>query len=144
MDSASHSAANNDSCSRHDVYIADTAGEVSDFCAHANWVFVGGSLVDRGGHNVFEPAFWGKAIFIGPHVQNFTEEVAYLRSRDAIVQVRDTDELSTQWRAIHDNATLREQREGAVRAAYQHLPDHETEYINLIKAALDRHHKIAH
>jgi len=127
-----------------DVYIADTAGEVSDFCAHANWVFVGGSLVDHGGHNVFEPAFWGKAIFIGPHVQNFTEEVAYLRSRDAIVQVRDRDELSTQWRAIHENATLREQREGAVRAAYQHLPDHETEYINLIKAALDRHHKIAH
>ena len=127
-----------------EIYIADTAGEVNDFCAHASWVFVGGSLVDHGGHNVFEPAFWGKAIFIGPHVQNFAEEVAYLKSRGAIVQVRDTDELSTQWRDIHVSAILREQREGAVRAAYQHLPDHETEYIALIKAALDRHHKIAH
>ena len=77
-------------------------------------------------------------------MQNFTEEVAYLRSRDAIVQVRDTDELSTQWRVIHDSAILREQREGAVLTAYQHLPDHETEYMALIKAALDRHHKIAH
>ena len=127
-----------------EIYIADTAGEVSDFCAHASWVFVGGSLVDHGGHNVFEPAFWGKAIFIGPRVQNFAEEVAYLKSRDAIVEVRDTDELSTQWRDIHENAILRERREGAVRAAYQHLPDHETEYIALIKAALDRRKKIAH
>ena len=127
-----------------EIYIADTVGEVNDFCAHASWVFVGGSLVDHGGHNVFEPAFWGKAIFIGPHVQNFAEEVAYLKSRGAMVQVRDTDELSTQWRDIHESAILREQREGAVRAAYQHLPDHETEYIALIKAALDRHHKIAH
>mgnify|MGYP001164044344 CR=1 FL=1 len=79
-----------------------------------------------------------------PHVQNFAEEVAYLESRGAVVQVRDTDELSTQWRDIHVSAILREQREGAVRAAYQHLPDHETEYIALIKAALDRHQKIAH
>ena len=96
----------------------------------------GGLWSITAGTTSFEPAFWGKAIFIGPHVQNFTEEVAYLKSRDAIVQVRDTDELSTQWRDIHENAILREQREGAVRAAYQHLPDHETEYIDLIKAAL--------
>ena len=67
-------------------------------------------------------------------MQNFSEEVAYLKSRDAIVQVRDTDELSTQWRDIRENATLREQLEGAVRAAYQHLPDHETEYISLTQS----------
>ena len=127
-----------------DVYIADTAGEVSDFCAHASWVFVGGSLVDHGGHNVFEPAIWGKAIFIGPHVQNFSEEVAYLKSRDAIVQVRDPGELSTQWRDIRENAILREKLEGAVRAAYQNLPDHEAEYISLLSAALNRHDKSAH
>ena len=127
-----------------DVYIADTAGEVSDFCAHASWVFVGGSLVDHGGHNVFEPAIWGKAIFIGPHVQNFSEEVAYLKSRAAIVQVRNPGELSTQWRDIRENAILREKLEGAVRAAYQNLPDHEAEYISLLSAALNRHHNRAH
>ena len=127
-----------------DVYIADTAGEVSDFCAHASWVFVGGSLVDHGGHNVFEPAIWGKAIFIGPHVQNFSEEVAYLKSRDAIVQVRNPGELSTQWRDIRENAILREKLEGAVRAAYQSLPDHEAEYISLLSAALNQHDKSAH
>ena len=126
------------------VYIADTAGEVSDFCAHASWVFVGGSLVDHGGHNVLEPAIWGKAIFIGPHVQNFSEEVAYLKSRAAIVQVRNPGELSTQWRDIRKNAILREKLEGAVRAAYQNLPDHEAEYISLLSAALNRHHKRAH
>ena len=100
-------------------------------------------MVDHGGHNVFEPAIWGKAIFIGPHVQNFSEEVAYLKSRDAIVQVRDPDELSTQWTDIRENATLREKLEGAVRDAYQNLPDHEAEYISLLKAALNRHHKSA-
>ena len=127
-----------------EVYIADTVGEVSDFCAHAKWVFIGGSLVDHGGHNVFEPAAWSKAIFIGPHVRNFAEEVAYLKSLDAIVQVRDPDELSTQWRDIHENATLRKKHGDAVRAAYQNLPDNEAEYIGLIKAALDRNYKSTH
>ena len=126
-----------------DVYIVDTAGEVSAFCAHASWVFVGGSLVDHGGHNVFEPAIWGKAIFIGPHVHNFSKEVAYLKSQNAIVQVRDPDELGTQWTNICENASLHEKIEGAVRAAYQNLPDHEAEYISLLKAALTRHHKSA-
>ena len=101
-------------------------------------------MVDHGGHNVFEPAIWGKAIFIGPHVQNFSEEVAYLKSRDAIVQVRNPGELSTQWRDIRENAILREKLEAAVRAAYQNLPDHEVEYISLLSAALNQHDKSAH
>ena len=70
--------------------------------------------------------------------------MAYLKSRDAIVQVRDPDELSTQWTNIRENATLREKLECAVRAAYQTLPDHEAKYISLLKAALNRHDKSAH
>ena len=77
-------------------------------------------------------------------MQNFSEEVAYLKSRDAIVQVRDADELSTQWRDIRENAILREKLEGAARAAYQNLPDHEAEYISLLSAVLSRHDESAH
>ena len=36
-------------------------------------VFVGGSLVDAGGHNILEPAMFGKPIVFGPHMQNFAE-----------------------------------------------------------------------
>lgn len=127
-----------------DVYVADTAGEASDFCAHATWVFVGGSLVDHGGHNIFEPAAWGKAIFVGPHVQNFSEEVSYLKSKEAIIQVSDQSELCRKWRAMRESGTLREKLESATRSAYQSLPDREAEYIDLITAAIDRHHKATH
>ena len=77
-------------------------------------------------------------------MQNFSTEVAYLKSHDAIVQVRDSDELSIRWRDIRENANLREKLEGAVRAAYQHLPDHEAVYIGLLKTALNQHYESPH
>ncbi len=54
-----------------DIYIADTLGEVDAFCAHAALVFMGGSMVPHGGHNVFEAAAWGKPIIVGPSYAQF-------------------------------------------------------------------------
>ena len=52
-------------------------------------MFVGGSLVDQGGHNILEPAVHGKAIVFGPHMENFAEIAdAFLRNQ-AAVQVAD-------------------------------------------------------
>ena len=49
-------------------------------------VFVGGSLVDHGGHNILEPAIFGKPIVFGPHMQNFQEIADAFVSNDAAVQ----------------------------------------------------------
>ena len=58
-------------------------------------VFVGGSLVDAGGHNILEPAVFGKPIVFGPHMHNFAEiSRTFLENRGA-VQVHSATELET-------------------------------------------------
>jgi 3-deoxy-D-manno-octulosonic-acid transferase len=78
-----------------DVYLVDTLGELGRFIAHADFVFMGGSLVKGGGHDVLEPARAGKAVIFGPHMENFVDEASALREADAAVQVRDELELRT-------------------------------------------------
>ena len=50
-------------------------GELAQLYQIATAVFVGGSLVDHGGHDILEPAVFGKPIVFGPHMENF-EEIA--------------------------------------------------------------------
>ena len=76
------------------VYLADTLGEMGHFFAHAQWVFMGGSLVARGGQNILEPAYFAKAIVVGPHMENFADEVQLLKAHEAIVEVCDDQALS--------------------------------------------------
>src|SRR3954464_5133677 len=58
---------------RADVVVLDTIGELAKLYQLATAVFVGGSLADHGGHNILEPAIFGKPIVFGPHMQNFRE-----------------------------------------------------------------------
>ena len=56
-----------------DVLVLDTLGELAQVYPLATVVFVGGSLARAGGHNVLEPAVAGRAIIVGPHMENFRE-----------------------------------------------------------------------
>lgn len=76
-----------------DVYLVDTLGELSAFMSGASLVFMGGSLVPRGGQNLLEPARLGKAIITGPHTFTFNAEVAELLAHDALIQVQDQTQL---------------------------------------------------
>ena len=76
-----------------DVYLADTLGEMGLWYRVASVSFVGGSLVDVGGHNPFEPALLGSAILHGPHVRNFIDGYRRLAEADAAVLVRSEGEL---------------------------------------------------
>ena len=77
-----------------DVYLADTLGEMGLWYRIASVSFVGGSLVDIGGHNPFEPALLGSAILHGPHVRNFIDGYRRLSEAGAAVLVRTEAELS--------------------------------------------------
>jgi 3-deoxy-D-manno-octulosonic-acid transferase len=72
---------------RADVVILDTIGELAQVYQIATAVFVGGSLVDAGGHNILEPAVFGKPILFGPHMQNFKEIADAFIAHDAAIQV---------------------------------------------------------
>ena len=60
-------------CTGVQVFIGDTMGELPLFYAAADVAFVGGTLVERGGHNMLEPAALGLPVLFGPHVFNFAE-----------------------------------------------------------------------
>ena len=78
---------------RTDVVILDTIGELASLYQVATLVFVGGSLVDAGGHNILEPAVFGKPIVFGPYMQNFAEIAETFLTNGAACQVRSGREL---------------------------------------------------
>ena len=80
---------------RHDVVLLDTVGELAQLYHVATVVFVGGSLVDTGGHNILEPAVFGKPIVFGPYMQNFAEIARTFLDNAAAIQVRSGRELET-------------------------------------------------
>ena len=77
-----------------EVLILDTFGELASTYQIATLVFVGGSLIPRGGHNILEPAAYGKTVFVGPNMFNFREDLAYFKENNAIIQVSNKDELA--------------------------------------------------
>ena len=80
--------------SQAEILLLDTIGELAEIVGVADIVFVGGSLVPTGGHNVVEPAFWGKPILFGPHMHNFRDVASLFLRAGGAIQVADADELA--------------------------------------------------
>jgi 3-deoxy-D-manno-octulosonic-acid transferase len=78
-------------CGGAEVILLDTVGELAALYRFASVVFVGGSLVPKGGHNILEPAFYAKPIVVGPHMENFREIAAEFLRHGAILQLRGED-----------------------------------------------------
>ena len=78
---------------RCDAVILDTIGELAPLYQIATAVFVGGSLVPAGGHNILEPAVYGKPVVFGPHMENFKEIAEAFLANRAAIQVRNAREL---------------------------------------------------
>ncbi|MBS0185874.1 MAG: 3-deoxy-D-manno-octulosonic acid transferase [Proteobacteria bacterium] len=76
-----------------EIYIADTVGELGLFYRLCPFVFIGGSLVPKGGHNPIEPALLGCALIWGPHMENFQEIANKFLSHNAACQVKNIKEL---------------------------------------------------
>ncbi len=76
------------------LYLADTLGEMHSWYAHAQATFVGGSLIERGGHNVLEPARYATPIIVGQHTFNFSEEVALLKSVNGIAVAPSPEQVT--------------------------------------------------
>ena len=86
-------------CSGVEVFIGDTMGELSLFYAAADVAFVGGTLVERGGHNMLEPAALGLPVLFGPHVFNFAEISRHLIEAGG---ARTVDDAAGLGRAVVD------------------------------------------
>ena len=60
-------------CRQSDIVIVDTIGELAELYAAADFIFCGGSLVPKGGHNIMEAAIWGIPVFHGPYMNDFSD-----------------------------------------------------------------------
>jgi 3-deoxy-D-manno-octulosonic-acid transferase len=101
---------------RADVVVLDTIGELAQLYQLATAVFVGGSLVDHGGHNILEPAIFGKPVVVGPHMENFKEIADAFISNDAAVQVQSERELTEALVALVTDPVRRARLGAAARA----------------------------
>ncbi|MCP1439010.1 3-deoxy-D-manno-octulosonic-acid transferase [Erwinia persicina] len=75
------------------VVIGDTMGELMLLYGIADLAFVGGSLVERGGHNPLEAAAHAIPVLMGPHTFNFKDICAKLQQADGLIAVTDADSL---------------------------------------------------
>ena len=92
------------------VVILDTIGELGRLYALGDIIFVGGSFVPVGGHNILEPAAHGKPIVVGPHMFNFTEIYQLLSDRGACRMVHSAEELQAEWTLLSEQEDVRTER----------------------------------
>lgn len=77
-----------------EVILLDTMGELAFLYALADVVFIGGSLVPKGGHNILEPALFKKPILFGNHMSNFKEMADHFLRQNAALLVHNKKELA--------------------------------------------------
>jgi 3-deoxy-D-manno-octulosonic-acid transferase len=79
------------------VLLVDSIGELASLYRVADGVFVGGSLVQSGGHNILEPAAFGKIPVFGPSMENFAEIASRFVAAGAAVQVESPEDAGVAW-----------------------------------------------
>jgi 3-deoxy-D-manno-octulosonic-acid transferase len=89
--------------------LVNTTGELRYFYEYATVVFVGKSLMAKGGQNPIEPAALAKPVVFGPNMQNFSDVARTFLAQDGAVQVRDAAELENTFAELLSNPTRREQ-----------------------------------
>jgi 3-deoxy-D-manno-octulosonic-acid transferase len=82
------------------VFLLDSLGELAGLYRLADAVFVGGSLVAGGGHNILEPAAFGKVPIYGPSMENFREMSEKFLAAEAAIQVKSSEDLGAAWAGL--------------------------------------------
>ncbi len=89
------------------IVVLDTVGELAQLYSVADVVFVGGSLVPAGGHNMLEAAIRRKPVMFGPHTENFRDAAALLLGSGGARRVADATELTREAGRLLDDVSLR-------------------------------------
>lgn len=98
-----------------DVVVVDRIGVLFELYSVASAAFIGGSLVDKGGQNILEPASWGIPIQYGPHMEDFADASAEFLSRGIAAVVYGADDLADAWSRVADGIS------GGVNDRYREL-----------------------
>ena len=90
------------------IILLDTIGELSSLYSSASIVFIGGSLVKKGGHNIIEPAVFSKPILFGPFMYNFQDIADQFVSLNAAIKINNKEELEYSIRSLLKDSGMRE------------------------------------
>lgn len=82
------------------VILVDTIGQLRYLYRYADVVFVGKTLVGYGGQNILEPAFFSRAIIVGPHMENFQNICDIFSGGGGILRIKDQDELLSEMQRL--------------------------------------------
>ncbi len=85
------------------VLLLDSIGELASLYRLAHGTFVGGSLIPSGGHNILEPAAFGKVPVFGPSMENFAEIASRFVSAGAAIQVESPEDVGVAWIELFRN-----------------------------------------
>jgi 3-deoxy-D-manno-octulosonic-acid transferase len=99
-----------------DVLILDSIGELAGLYGLADVVFVGGSLVPSGGHNILEPAWFSNPPVFGPSMENFKEMAAQFLAAKAAIQIDTGPQLGQAWAHLIEDHILALRMGKAARA----------------------------
>ena len=115
-----------------DIYIADTIGELKQFIAGSEFVLMGGSFVEKGGHNILEVAQLGKAVIFGPDMRNFKDEANIFIQYNAGIQCNLNQLTGVFDRLVEDNKYKQDFEKNTVLLidSYKNIVDN---YYNNIK-----------
>ncbi len=97
------------------IYIVDTVGEMGLFYSVSSIVLVGGTLIDRGGHNPLEAASQNCALLIGPYCSDYLEPISDLRAAGAIKMVQNCDSLALELCRLLSDESVVKQHSAAAR-----------------------------
>ena len=98
------------------MLILDSIGELGGLYSLADAVFVGGSMVQAGGHNILEPACFSRPPVFGKSMENFQEMADQFLDAHAGVQVANGQQVGKVWvQLIEDNAMRERMGEGRAR-----------------------------
>ncbi|ADO76415.1 3-deoxy-D-manno-octulosonic acid transferase [Halanaerobium praevalens] len=92
-----------------DIIIIDTMGELADLYFYADLVFIGGSLIERGGHNIIEPAARAKVVLFGQSMYNFKEQRNFLVDEEVAFEIENIDQFFKKTYQLLANEQYREQ-----------------------------------
>ena len=98
-----------------DVLLVDSLGELLLFYGIADLAVIGGSFIDKGGHNPLEASAWGVPVLCGPSMFNFSEVAARLQAVDALEQVADARALAAALQRLGQDPDERQRRGAAAR-----------------------------
>ena len=126
-----------------DIVILDTIGELGKVYSIGDVVYVGGSLVMHGGHNILEPAAHGKAIIVGHHMFNFKDTYALFKNRNACLTVKNGHELAEAVTKLFDDPAHRHRMEEETRAIVQENKGASRKSAVILRNMLERYERDA-